>query len=64
MSDTISSSEALLKVAEGLEKLANSIEEQEDRQKTAAEEKSVDFGTLGVRNYRDTDALTAFLLGN
>jgi len=64
MSKTISSNEALLKVAESLEKLANSLEVQEERQKTASAEKVADFGSLGANNYSGYDALTKFLLEN
>ena len=64
MSDPITTNEALCKLADGFEALADSIDRQAERQKTAAAEKAADFGTLGSRNYRESDALTAFLLGN
>ena len=64
MSDTITPEEALCKLADEFDALANSLNAQAERQKTAAAGKAADFGTLGSREHRETDALTAFLLGN
>lgn len=64
MSDTVTTEEAMCKLADKLEALADSIDRQDERQKTAAAEKTADYGTLGSRNFKDSDVLTAFLLGN
>lgn len=58
-------SDALIKVAESLERLATSIEEQNTQEKTALAAQSVpDFGSLSSNSYQDQDALTRFLLGS
>lgn len=53
-------SDALIKAAESLEKLANSLEEQE---KTArVYQADPDFGSLASNSHTDADPLTSFLL--
>lgn len=65
MAAETSPSAALLRVADGLEKLANSLEEDAAREKVAASAEVTgdpDYGTLGKSACEGADPLTAFLL--
>ena len=62
--EIMSTSEALLKLADGIDKLASSIEASEAAVKTASDS-SMDYGTLaGASAAAAADPLTAFCLGN
>ena len=60
--EIVSTSEALIKLAENMEKLANSIEAADVVEKTASEN-SMDYGTLAGTSQATADPLTAFCLG-
>ena len=53
---------ALNKLADSLEKVANAIEAAEEREKTAAAEAPVDYGTLGQSVPTGENAFVQFLL--
>ena len=63
MTERISPGEALLRLADGLEKLASSIEAAEGAQEKTASAPAPDYGTLGDASLTGVDPLTAFSLG-